>query len=167
MRKSVEKLFSDHYRDICSYLFSLTHDVHLSEDLSSETFLEALRSISSFRGESDVKTWLFSIARHRWMRYLRRKKREPAEVMAEEYIRDAHGDALKECEEHLTAERIMELLGKEPERTRDIVLMRLYGYSFHEIASKHGISESSARVIDFRAKEKLREKIKEEGYFDG
>ena len=161
----LEKLFSEHYKDIYRYLYSLTRDVHLSEDLASETFLEALRSIGSFRGESDVKTWLFSIARHRWTRYLRRKKREPSKVAAEEYIREAGGTEWDQ-EDLLTARMIMDILSEGPERSRDIVLMRLEGYSFHEIASKHGISESSARVIDFRTRKKLREILKEEGASD-
>ena len=44
--------------------------------------------------------------------------------------------------------------------------MRIEGYSFHEIGMKYGISESSARVIDFRAKEKIRKILKEEGLYD-
>jgi RNA polymerase sigma-70 factor (ECF subfamily) len=41
--------------------------------------------------------------------------------------------------------------------------MRVEGYSFFEIAQKHGISESSARVIDHRAKRKIREALAKEG----
>ena len=53
----------------------MSSDASLSEDLASEVFLKAVRSISSFRGESKIKTWLFSIARHRWSAYLRKKSR--------------------------------------------------------------------------------------------
>ena len=63
-------------------------------------------------------------------------------------------------------DRIYHLLEQEPERTRNIVLMRLDGYSFYEIGQKYGISESSARVIDFRTKEKLRKILKKEGFAD-
>ena len=45
-----------------------------------------------------------------------------------------------------------------------IVLMRIDGYSFHEIGKKLLISESSARVIDFRTKKKLKEILLKEGY---
>ena len=53
---------------------------------------------------------------------------------------------------------------QEPERARYIVLMRLDGYSFYEIGNKIGISESSARVIDFRTKDKIRKILKKEGF---
>ncbi len=59
-------------------------------------------------------------------------------------------------------EMILSLLEKESERTKDIVLMRIDGYSFYEISTKHSISESSARVIDFRAKKKIREFLEKE-----
>ena len=42
--------------------------------------------------------------------------------------------------------------------------MRLAGYSFYEIGTKHGISENSARVIDFRTKTKIRQILKKEGF---
>ena len=44
--------------------------------------------------------------------------------------------------------------------------MRIAGFSFYEIGLKYGVSENSARVIDFRAKAKIR-KILEKEWFDG
>ena len=58
---------------------------------------------------------------------------------------------------------MLRLLDSEPPRTKDIVLMRIEGYSFSEIARKHGISESSARVIDYRAKNRIRKHLAKEG----
>ena len=55
------------------------------------------------------------------------------------------------------------LLDKEEKRTRDIVLMRIEGYSYYEISQINNISEGSARVIDFRAKKKIREILVKEG----
>ena len=60
-------------------------------------------------------------------------------------------------------ERLEELLLQEPERTRKIVKLRMEGYSFYEIGKCQNISESSARVIYFRAKEKLRQNLEKEG----
>ena len=63
--------------------------------------------------------------------------------------------------------KILYLLEKEPERTRSIVLMRIEGYSYLEIAQKYEISESSARVIDYRAKKKIKETLIKEGVIYG
>lgn len=166
MRKVLEKMFSDHYRDIYGYLYSLTHDAHVSEDLASEVFLEAVKSIASFRGDSDVKTWLFSIARRRWIRYLRKSRREVRRVMLEEYMIPGDEAGLNEWDERLIASRITDLIAKQPQRAGNVMMMRLEGYSFHEIALREGISESSARVIFFRAKERIRKLLEEEDIRD-
>ena len=163
----LHKIFDLYHRDVYLYLFSLCRDASLSEDLTSEVFLEVIRSIHRFRGDSDVKTWLFSIARHRWSAYLRKKKKQPQSELLEEFLegRDASPEA-KLCTD-AAAHRVHELLQQEPERTRTIVSLRLEGQSFHEIGQRCGISDSAARVIDFRAKAKIREILKKEGYVDG
>ena len=73
MRRLLEELFRTYHNDVYRYLYSLSHDASLSEDLASEVFLKVVKSIGTFRGESDIKTWLFSIARHEWYDYLRKK----------------------------------------------------------------------------------------------
>ena len=166
MQELLKELFANHYQDVYTYLYSLSRDASLSEDLASETFLEAVKSIGGFRGESDVKTWLFAIARHKWFAHLRRKKRR-AETEALLEFCDRPGPNMDEAfQDRALAERIYELLAKEPERTRQVVLMRLEGFSFYEIGAKYGVSENSARVIDFRAKAKIRNILKKEWFDD-
>ena len=171
MQRLLEKLFHTYYKDIYRYLYSLTHDASLSEDLTSEVFLEAVKSIAAFRGESDVKTWLFSIARHKWIDNLRKKNRQAETEVLSELVGDFPavdgGTELKGPEEQYLdkelLERVYALLEEEPERTRNIVKLCLEGYSFYEIAKRENISESSARVIYFRAKEKIKESLEKEG----
>lgn len=164
MRKLLEELFANFYSDVYRYLYSLSHDASLSEDLASEVFLEVVKSLALFRGEADIKTWIFSIARYKWYAHLRKeKKRAPTEELSDAL--SASGKPLEEMyHDKALAERIRVLLDREPERTRQIVLMRTEGYSFHEIGRKMGISENSARVIDFRAKAKIRQILKTEGF---
>ena len=94
MKELLEELFHRYYKDVYTYLYSLCRDATLAEDLTSEVFLEVIRSIGAFRGESDVKTWLFSIARYRWFAYLRGKKRqvptESIENHLEIVVHDVH-----------------------------------------------------------------------------
>lgn len=163
MQELLKELFANYYKDVYTYLYSLSHDAPLSEDLASEVFLEVVKSILKFRGESDIKTWLFAIARHRWFSYLRQKQRQvKTEALSEFY--DSSGQAAEDTYlDHAVAERIYQLLDEEPERTQSIVRMRLEGFSFYEIGLRHGISENSARVIDFRAKAKIRRILTEEG----
>lgn len=166
MRKLLEEIFAAYHKDVYNYLYSLCHDTSLSEDLASEVFLQVVKSIAGFRGESDVKTWLFSIARHEWFNYLKKKNRQPEAEVLSEFLEsnDEKADDIFFAEE--LKKRLYELLDKENERTKNIVLMRMDGYSFYEIGKVHGISENSARVIDFRAKAKIRQILKKEGFID-
>ena len=72
--RAVEELYATYRDDLFRYLCSLTHDPAQAEDLLSETFLQALQSAGSFRGQSSEKTWLFGIARNLWLRALRRRR---------------------------------------------------------------------------------------------
>ena len=162
MKQLLAELFETYYKDIYTYLFSLCHDASLSDDLASEVFLEVIRSISTFRGESDIKTWLFTIARRRWFAYLRSQNRQ---------IRTVNIHDLCDCAQLGAADNdnnlenlIQGILSLETARTRDVVQMRIEGYSFYEIGAKLGISENSARVIHFRVKTKIRKQLETEGF---
>ena len=164
MRRLLEELFSKYYKDVYTYLYSLSRDPSLSEDLAQEVFLEVVKSIATFRGESDIKTWLFSIARHKWYSYLRETSRQTNTEDLSEFMVSSEKTPEEQCQDEEVAKRIYALLDLEPERTRSIVAMRLEGYSFYEIGVKYGISENSARTIDFRAKIKIRQILKKEGF---
>lgn len=166
MQKLIEALFARYYQDVYRYLYRLSHDAALSEDLASEVFLEVVKSIATFRGESDIKTWIFSISRHKWFAYLRRKNREIPTEELPDYIAGEISLEKQYLDKEM-AKRICEILDGEPDRTRKILLMRMEGYSFCEIGKQVGISENSARVIDFRAKAKIRDILKKEGFVDG
>ena len=159
----LKKIYEEYKQDVFKYLVSLTHDTSLSEDLVSETFLGALKSLHKFKGESSIKTWLFSIARNKWYEYLRKEKFNISiDDLAYNYILSESDldDVLIKKELY---NKIINLLKSEPPRTEDIILMRIKGYSYFDIVKKHYISESSARVIDYRAKKKIKEiLIKEE-----
>ncbi|MBD8068770.1 RNA polymerase sigma factor [Bacillus sp. PS06] len=159
--KQIENLYKLYKQDVYVYLLSLTHNPTLAEDLLSETFVKAISSIGNFKGQSSVKTWLFAIARNSWLERLRKEKPVVEyNDLLELYVSDNHADRLVTNE---TIERIEKLLLEKDERTRTIVNMRVEGYSFIEIAQAVNISESSARVIDFRTKKWIKAILEKEG----
>ena len=164
MRRLLEELFSAYYKDVYHYLYSLSRDASLSEDLAQEVFTDVITSAASFRGDSEVKTWLFAIARNKWYSWLRRKNRQPETEMLTEFLESSDQTPEDHYQMKELAERIHQMLEQEPERTQKIVLLRLKGLSFFEIGKETGVSENSARVIDFRTKTKIRQILKKEGY---
>lgn len=132
-------------------------------------FLEVVKSIGSFRAESDVKTWLLSIARNRRHKYLHKKKRtvETSELFGLTELEQPSGSSEETTflDRELIA-KVYEIINEEKERPRKAALMRIEGYSFYEIGNILGISENSARVMFFRTKEKILKILKEEGFYD-
>jgi RNA polymerase sigma-70 factor (ECF subfamily) len=159
--KYIEKIYLDYKKDIYNYLFSLTHNSTLSEDLLSETFVKAIYSINSFKGDSSIKTWLLGIARNLWLQSLRKNKPtvEYSDLL-ELYVTDNTFESF--CTKQLS-DRVDELLKTKDTQIQKIVNMRVDGISYCEISEKIGISENSARVIEFRTKKWLKSILKKEG----
>lgn len=164
--QEVERLYRMYRDDIYRYLCGLTHDPALAEDLLSETFLKALQGISRFSGGASVKTWLCSIARHAWIDELRRRRPTLSyDDLLAQYLADETADpqAIEaELDIKARAGRVRQLLEARKPPAGEIVLLRARGYSFAEIAQKCGISESSARTLDFRTRHWLREIMQKE-----
>ena len=139
------------------YRADLYRDSAAAEDLLSETFLRALKGAVTFRGESGVKTWLFTIARNAWCESLRRQHPTVStdELVTAQYLAD---DTLH------THTETRALLHRYGDRPRDIVLLRAQGYSYAEIAARLDITENSARVIEHRTRARLRADLTKEGY---
>lgn len=157
----IEELYLLYKQDIYRYLLSQTHNPTLSEDLLSETFVAAISSIGKFKDQSSVKTWLISIARHLWLKNLRKEKPIVAyHDLLELYVLDSIPEGLVTKE---ISNRIKDLILEKDERTQKIVNMRIEGYSYNQIAEEINISESSARVIDFRTKKWIKSILEKEG----
>ncbi|MDX6610895.1 MAG: polymerase sigma-70 factor, subfamily [Blastocatellia bacterium] len=74
-----DRLVQERTGDVYALLYRLTEDAEEARDLTQETFLRAFQSISRFRGDADLKTWIYRIAinqaRNRW-RWWRRRRRD-------------------------------------------------------------------------------------------
>src|SRR5712691_8718270 len=74
-----ERLVAERSGDVYALLYRLTSDAEEARDLTQETFLRAFQNISHFRGDADLKTWIYRIAinqaRNRW-RWWRRRRRD-------------------------------------------------------------------------------------------
>ncbi|MBK5239969.1 RNA polymerase sigma factor [Clostridium sp.] len=161
--KQIENFYITYKQDVYVYLLSLTHNPILSEDLLSETFVNSISSIGNFRGQSSVKTWLFSIARNLWLQSIRKEKHTVEyNDLLEIYVSYSIVEKLIKKE---FVKRIKTLLLAKDERTQKIVNMRVEGYSYGEIAKEVNISESSARVVDFRTKKYIKSNLEKEGLY--
>ncbi len=77
---SFQKLFAEFQNQLKSYLYRLLTDRNDAEDLTHDTFVKAFDKISTFKGTSSLKTWVFTIATHLAYDHLKKYKRWSADA---------------------------------------------------------------------------------------
>ena len=143
----------------------LSRNESVSEELTQETFFQAYLSIHRFKGESDVFTWLASIAKHVYFKYMKKQKMSVEDsyvgLMTCAYLENSDPESELDRRERVRAVR--RVVAGMPEKHRNVVLLRAYaGMSYAEIARSLKISENSAKVIYFRARKKITEELENE-----
>ncbi|MDY5333505.1 MAG: RNA polymerase sigma factor [Vescimonas sp.] len=59
-----EQVYDLYFRDVYRYILKLSGSEHVAEEITSDTFFKALRSIGKFRGSCDMRVWLCQIAKN-------------------------------------------------------------------------------------------------------
>ena len=170
----MDDIYRRHAATVYKYLLSLCHDPHTAEELTQETFYQAVRSIGRFDGSCQVSTWLCQIAKHLFYQHLRRQRREtppPEEEGAPGAPQAILTSNLPEEEGALpplpsAEEEVLDQSGRLdllrrvhglPEPGREVVYLRIFGnLSFREIGAVLGRTETWARVTYYRCKERLK-----------
>lgn len=150
-----EKLFQVYYMKVYNYLLVLTHQPHLAEELTQKTFFKALHS-SSYRGESNVFTWLCSIAKNLYIDEIRyQKKFMEADNNQSDTINIEH---IVEDEDMMF--RIHRILHDLEDPYKEVFQLRVFGeLSFDKIGLIFGKSENWARVTYHRSRLKIQERM--------
>lgn len=117
------------------------------EELVQDTLVRAFSSLDSFRGESSLRTWLFTIERRLMLDRRRAEKREKNIVSLEGTDAATDYDALDSVVASETARRVRRAMSKLSPMQRDVFTMRVeQGLAYKEIASVLGTTEGAARV---------------------
>lgn len=170
-----ETLIDRYSGDICALLYRLTKNPEEAADLTQDTFLHVLRSIKTFRGESELKTWLFRIAinesrnRFRWWKRRRRdltisldanigdSETRFSDTLAASSLSPEESALIREREDALnTALFEIQTVYREA-----IILCDIEGMSYEETATALGISIGTVKSRISRGREELRRRLKD------
>jgi RNA polymerase sigma-70 factor (ECF subfamily) len=168
-----DKLVIRYSNDIYALLFRLTSDSEEASDLTQETFLRALRAISGFRGESDLKTWLYRIAvnesrnRFRWWKRRRRdttvsldQSLGNTESSYQDILADSSSspeeDALRREREAILQKALRDLpaIYREP-----VVLFDIEGLSYDEICTALDLNPGTLKSRLARGRQELKKRL--------
>ena len=163
--QSFTQLYMDYHKDVFNFLLRLSgYQNILAEELTQETFYQAITSFAKFKGKCQVKTWLYQIAKNVFYQYLKKKKRSESLFDTLTFSHD-ESPALspqKQLENKEIVRVIQDILNTFDKKTKDVMLYRLYSdLAYSQISSLLKISESSAKVIFFRGKVALQKKLQE------
>ena len=118
-----------------------------AEEVVQDTFVRAFGSLDAFRGESSLRTWLFTIARRLVLDRRRATRRRGESVELDEADVATEYDALDGVVADETVQRLHGALGRLTPTQREVFLLRVNeGLSYKEIAEVAGTTEGAARV---------------------
>ena len=155
----LDDVYSRFSGTVNSYLLRLCGNQQLAEELTQETFYQAVRCIGRFDGKSSISTWLCSIARHLYYDCLRKQK---PTVPVTDTIPSPEDftDRIENRDQAMHAHRVLHTL-EEP--FREVFTLRTFcDLSHSQIAELFGKSESWSRVTYFRARQMLQKAIRED-----
>lgn len=117
------------------------------EELVQDTFVRAFGSLDAFRGESSLRTWLFTIERRLMLDRRRAERRERNLVSVDPAAAVTEYDALDGVVAQETAARVRRAVDSLSPMQREVFVMRVeQGLAYREIATILDTSEGAARV---------------------
>ena len=156
--QDMEQIYEQYFETVYKYLFCLTRNSDISEELTQETFYRAVKKIHTFKGDCKISVWLCQIAKNLWYDECR-KNRKNLKTSEDTFLEIQNSDVTEE--KVIQNEEKMALykkLQKLDEKTREVIYLRITGeLSFKEIGTILNQTENWARVTFYRGKQKLKE----------
>ncbi len=156
-----QRIYEENQGFILKYLQALCRDPALAEELTQETFFKAYMNLASVRDPGKIPIWLCQIAKNTYYAWYNQQKHlvplEEAKLAAGEDPQD------RLLRKELTRQALAALKALE-EPYKKVLILRLFGgLSLTQISKIFGKSESWARVTFYRAKQKLLERMENDG----
>ena len=158
-----EQIYNTYFNDVYLYILRLSSNEHIAEEITSETFFKAIKSIDGFREDCDVRVWLCQIAKNCYYSYIKRSKR--TEQIDEDDLSEipdlapSIADIYAKRDEN---ERIQRVLHGVSEPYKEVFMWRVYAeLSFKQIAQIFGKTENWACVTYHRARKMIKERLEE------
>ena len=158
-----EQLYDTYFNDVYLYILRLSGNEHLAEEITSDTFFKAMKSIDSFRGDCDVRVWLCQIAKNCYYSHVKKSNR--TEQVDEAELQEIPDLALSVADEYARREeieQIQKILHDVSEPYKEVFMWRVYAeLSFKQIAQIFGKTENWACVTYHRARKMIKERLEE------
>lgn len=160
----MDAIYIKYCKCVYNFLYKLTNDIELSEELTQETFYTAIKKINTLNKKESIRTWLYQIAKNKWKDYLRKNKK--ANIDLEENTVENLVANYDIEEDMIAKDNIIEFYKKIHMLdidTREIIYLKIIrNFTFKEISQILEKNEEWARTKFYRGKLKLKESLKDE-----
>ena len=165
MQNLEDKIWKEHANTIYKYLFCITRNRELAEDLTQETFYYAYKYLHTFRGDCKMLSWLRTIAKNEWYKYLKKNKATTC-ISLDHLDLEQFGYNISPEDDLVRKETVRHIYNtilSFDEETSQILLLRLEArMEYKQIAILFHKTETWARTKFHRANQLLKEVLRDE-----
>ncbi|MFC0273512.1 RNA polymerase sigma factor [Metabacillus herbersteinensis] len=159
---SLEDLYQQYHSEIFRYLFKRVRHKETAQDLAQETFLKAFNGLASFKGQSSVKTWLYTIAHNSFINWYRKEMNYTYNSIDNFSFINENAD--QNPEEYLAKkvrqEQVMDTIYQLKEDFQHVIILREFQeLSYQEISEVLGWKISKVKTSLHRAKLEFRKTL--------
>ncbi len=161
-----EEIYRTYFDDVYRYIYRLSGDKNIAEEITSDTFFQAMRTLDGFRGECELRVWLCQIAKNHYYTYLKKARRTKS-------LDDMDSPEPPSCEKSLEerfidndqAAQIRMALHDLPAPYKEVFMWRVFAtLRFREIGQIYSKSENWACVTYHRAKAMIQSRLEDQTY---
>ena len=159
-----EEIYGEYFDDVYNYIYRLSGNRDVAEEITSETFFKALKAIDGFKGECEIRVWLCQIAKNSYYSFIKKQKRTVDISSADiESLSQRNETPEEQVIKNDEADRIRKILHLIDEPYKEVFMWRVFAdMSFKQIGEIFKKSDNWACVTFHRAKKMIIEKLEED-----
>lgn len=158
--KQMEAIYQAYFDDVYRFLLRLSGNEYIAQEVTAQTFFQAMNHLEQFRGSCQMQSWLCQIAKNTYYSYPRKHKHEVNEI-AYDYEAPVHLEQM--LLEKETSMELHEILHTISEPYKEVFMLRVFGeLSFKQIGHLFAKTENWACVTYHRARKIIIQRLGEE-----
>jgi RNA polymerase sigma-70 factor, ECF subfamily len=174
-KEDIDKLAREAEGRLCAYIYRVTLNYDLTQDMSQEVLLQMIKSLNQLNSVESFWPWLYRIAQNKIQEFYKAKaKKSPAleEAFYKEFIAQRakyhQEDGLRQLLQKELSKKVVVAMKHLKQQYRAVLSLRCFEQlSYSEIAVAMECSEVRARVLFYRAKQALKKQLSNQGLKKG
>ena len=141
-----DEIYKTYFKSVYNYILRLSGNEHIAEEITSDTFFKAMKSIGKFRDECDIRVWLCQIAKNSYYSHLKKSRRTES-IDDADFLEIADPSASPEEQASRKEDfiAIRKALHDIAEPYKEVFMWRVFGeLSFKEIGELYGKTDNWA-----------------------